>query len=305
MAGVPLLFSENGLCFTNPRRTSSQRAIVPQCIREAGDVETVSFKIRKRTSRLPLKSNRRCLLFLLTILLLYVTGCASIENVRFGAAGTEHRALLCRPREGTPPFPAVVFHHGMVVDLHGLSGAIDRDYSLDSFCRALAGDGFLAFAPVRGGLQPLPRQLAIVRGAFDHVKGLEEVDPARVGVMGFSRGGLLTLLAAQRGLKGRAFVLLAPAPGPSGELEAAADDLSSIQAPVQILVAWGDDDAILEGSEKLRSALARAGKVVDYHLYPGRSQCGPGPPCGHKLFYVVGSYWADVQGFLQKTLKRP
>ncbi|MBI2880042.1 MAG: dienelactone hydrolase family protein [Candidatus Tectomicrobia bacterium] len=246
-------------------------------------------------------------LFLVSVFaLLWVAGCASVENVRFRAGGAEHAALLCRPKKGSPPFAAVIFHHGMVVDLHGLSGAFERGYSLDSFCHALAEDGFLAFLPVRGGLQSLARQGAIVRDAFDHVWRLKEADPARVAVAGFSRGALLTLLAAEGSLPAKAFVLLAPAPGPGGELEAASHDVSGIRAPLQLLMARGDDAAILEGSERLRAALERGGKAVDYRLYAeGPSDCrpGPGPPCGHRLFYSVGAYWADVRDFLQKALR--
>ncbi|MFQ5914553.1 MAG: dienelactone hydrolase family protein [Nitrospinota bacterium] len=269
-------------------------------------METVAIETSEESPRPVCGSGRLRVPLCLAITLLFAAGFASVETVRFrvAGAGMEREALLCRPAKGVPPFPAVVFHHGMVVDLHGLSGAFERGYSLKSFCRALAEDGFVAFMPVRDGLQPLPRQLALVWGAYEHVRGLGDVDPARVAVMGFSRGGLLTLLAAQRALKARAFVLLAPAPGPSGELEAAADDVSKIQSPVQVLVAQGDHAAILKGVERLRSALARAGKVVDYHLYSvGSSDCGPGPPCGHKLFYSVGRYWADVRGFLRKSLR--
>ncbi len=251
-----------------------------------------------------MKSADRFILFLTVALVL--AGCANVGNVRFRVGERNHQALLCVPKKTKPPYPAVIFNHGMVVDLHGLSGAIDRGYSLDTFCQALAGDGFLAFPPVRNGLEALSTQLAIVLGAYSHVGGMKNVDPGRIAVAGFSRGALLTLIAARHGLGAKAFVLMATAPGPKSELAAAGEDVSRVRAPVQILVARGDDRFIVNGSQRLAAAFRKAGKPVDFHEYPGgplNCKPGPGPPCAHKLFYTLGAYWSDVNDFLQKTLR--
>jgi dienelactone hydrolase len=251
-----------------------------------------------------MKSADRFILFLTVALVL--AGCANVGNVRFRVGERNHQALLCVPKKTKPPYPAVIFNHGMVVDLHGLSGAIDRGYSLDTFCQALAGDGFLAFLPVRNGLEALSTQLAIVLGAYSHVGGMKNVDPGRIAVAGFSRGALLTLIAARHGLGAKAFVLMATAPGPKSELAAAGEDVSRVRAPVQILVARGDDRFIVNGSQRLAAAFRKAGKPVDFHEYPGgplNCKPGPGPPCAHKLFYTLGAYWSDVNDFLQKTLR--
>jgi len=245
-------------------------------------------------------------ILLLTVALVLTAGCSNVGNVRFRVGERNHQALFCVPKKAKPPYPAVIFNHGMVVDLHGLSGAIDRGYSLDDFCQAFAGDGFLAFLPVRNGLEVLSTQLAIVLGAYRHVGGMKNVDPRRIAVAGFSRGALLTLIAARHGLEAKAFVLIAIAPGPNSELAAAGEDVSRVRAPVQILVATGDDRFIVNGSQRLAAAFRKAGKPVDFHEYPGgplNCKPGPGPPCAHKLFYTLGVYWSDVSIFLRKTLR--
>ena len=252
-----------------------------------------------------MKSADRFIL-LLTAALVLAGGCAGVGNVRFRVGVREHQALICVPKKTTPPYPAVIFNHGMVVDLHGLSGAKTRGYSLNAFCQALAGDGFLAFLPVRKGLEVLSTQLAIVLGAYRHVGGLKNVDPGRIAVAGFSRGALLALIAARHGLEAKAFVLMAIAPGPRSELAAAGEDVSRVRAPVQVLVATGDNRFIVNGSQRLGAAFRKVGKPVDFHEYPGgplNCKPGPGPPCAHKLFYTVGAYWSDVRDFLQKTLR--
>lgn len=71
-----------------------------------------------------------------------------------GGESVSGPALLARDR--IPAVPPVIFHHGMVVGLHGLSGASERRYSLESFCHALAGDGYLASLPVRRLRTPGP-----------------------------------------------------------------------------------------------------------------------------------------------------
>jgi hypothetical protein len=70
-------------------------------------------------------------------------------------------------------------------------------------CEALASEGVLAFIPIREierGLRPgdIPNNQAELSRAVDYVKGLPDVDPSRLALMGHSRGGLLTLMVGPR-----------------------------------------------------------------------------------------------------------
>lgn len=217
------------------------------------------------------------------------------STVSYRMGGGEGEALLCRP-EGKGPFPAVVYNHGLVVDLHGLAGASRRrGYNLGGICDALAKDGFLAFAPIRqSGPRNIPSHREEVSQALDYVKTFPDVDPSRVALMGFSRGGLLTLLVGVERKDLRALVILAPAPGGREDFARAASRVSSLEAPVLLLVEASDTGDILENFNMLDRALRAHGKKVRSVLYRRGG--------GHELFYDVGYYWDDVRAFLREKL---
>ena len=91
---------------------------------------------------------------------------------------------LCKPA-GPGPFPAVVYNHG---GLGHIIGGAPR-----ATCQALAASDFIGFSPIRRQTRPLHGHLDDVLAALDYVRGLNVVDPGRVGMIGFSRGGLVTL----------------------------------------------------------------------------------------------------------------
>ncbi|MFV2045556.1 MAG: prolyl oligopeptidase family serine peptidase [Anaerolineales bacterium] len=94
----------------------------------------------------------------------------------------ELKGYLCVP-EGEAPFPAVVYNHGGLGDQIGGAPA--------ETCGALARDGFVGFSPIRRPTASLQEHLDDVFAGVDYVKGLGYVDPDRLAVMGFSRGGMV------------------------------------------------------------------------------------------------------------------
>ncbi len=125
----------------------------------------------------------------------------------------ERRALVCVPK-GQPPFAAVVFNHGSIVDMLGWPGATQRGYRLDRVCEALAAEGYFVFAPIRensargrGFREYEDAYREIVLQAVDHVKTLAGVDGSRIALAGFSMGGVGVLQSgagAQRPARGGA-----------------------------------------------------------------------------------------------------
>jgi dienelactone hydrolase len=215
-----------------------------------------------------------------------------------GHAG-ERRALVCAPK-GSPPFAAVVFNHGSIVDMLGWPGAAQRGYRLDRVCEALAAEGYFAFAPIRENVargrgfnsyEEAYRE--IVGQAVDHVKALPEVDGSRVALVGFSMGGLTTFKVALERSDLGAVALLAPAAG-RGLLGEAAKRADSINAPMLVMVEQSDSAPILRGVGILEKALVTRGKPLRLVRYDRGG--------GHELFYDVGYWWGDLKAFLNEHL---
>jgi dienelactone hydrolase len=215
------------------------------------------------------------------------------SSVIYSTKDYELKAQLCRP-EGNGPFPAVMYNHG------GLGTTIGGAPS--ETCTALAKEGYVGFSPIRRPTRQLSGHLDDVMAAVDYLKGLPYVDDGRIGIMGFSRGGMLTFQAAARSNDFKAVVIMATAMGPGGRgLDLSEAEL--ISAPLLLLVAENDtgsfrtrDMNTLEGTKRLTRALEAADKDVRLVIYP------PYGSDGHTLFFNVGNYWPDIIEFLKKHL---
>jgi pimeloyl-ACP methyl ester carboxylesterase len=200
----------------------------------------------------------------------------------------------------------IIYHHGMVVDLHGVIEARRRGYELTSFCKVLARNGYIAFLPIRSALDPLEKQIRFIHKTFAHAKRIKNVDPEKIALIGFSRGALLTLMAAEDGLDAKAISLLAPAPGPTNELLKYSRKAGRIRSPIQILVVSGDHPDILTGSKLLAQSLNHSQKTIDYRMLKlDKMKCRPDmrPTCAHRTFYRVGPYWSIIRRFLNEHVK--
>ncbi len=98
-------------------------------------------------------------------------------------------AYRCRPG-GAGPFAGILYNHG------GLGDAVGGD--LEGVCRSFAEIGYIAWSQRRPSSMSLNGQLESVLEGFEALRAETTVDPNRLGIIGFSRGGLLTLQAATR-----------------------------------------------------------------------------------------------------------
>jgi dienelactone hydrolase len=201
----------------------------------------------------------------------------------------------CHPA-GRGPFPGILYNHG------GLGTAVGGD--LEGVCRSFAEIGYVAWCQRRPNSISLNGQLESVLEGFEALRAETNVDPNRLGILGFSRGGLLTLQAAiSLGGAVRSIVLCAPAPG-NGTLERTLVDAALIQASVRIYVA--ENDQQINGgtvtdhvalSQMVEISLKNAGKDVELTVYP------PYADDGHTLFFEVREpWWSDVSGFFNQAL---
>lgn len=95
--------------------------------------------------------------------------------------------------------PASRGRHDGVILYTGAFG-LRRDPSFVRFAEALARSGAVVMVPESSALRDGeidPREVEVILQAIDYLRGRPEVDPARIGIMGFSVGGSLVLLAAE------------------------------------------------------------------------------------------------------------
>jgi len=236
------------------------------------------------------------MLILIPLLFLLIQAYTAIAStmVTYRVGGAEGQALLCRP-EGKGPFPIVVYNHALIVDNAGYQRAAKQGYNLAGICQALAADGFLAFAPIRAsGQRNITSHKEEATRAVDYAKSLADGDPSRMALMGFSRGGLLTLMVGVERSDLKALLILAPAPGGKGDFEKAVERAPAISAPVLLLAEAGDEKGILRNFHMLDQVLKAHAKELRSVLY---NRGG-----GHRLFYDVNYYWDDVRTFLREKL---
>jgi dienelactone hydrolase len=199
-------------------------------------------------------------------------------------------SYLCKPA-GSGPFAAVLYNHG------GLGMAVGGD--LEGTCEALAKAGYVAHSKKRRETTSIDGHLDDTLAGLDALRARPEVDSKRVGIMGFSRGGYLTLAATlARPSQVHAACLMAPA-SVNGKLAEELKNLSPLAAPVLVLVSENDlvQDDHVGLAKQVEAALKSAGKQVELIIYP------PYGNDGHELFFAVrDSYWNDVLAFLSKEL---
>ncbi len=201
---------------------------------------------------------------------------------------------LCKPA-GIGPFAATSYHHG------GKEGQIGG--APEETCAALAQAGFVGFAPIRRTDLDFQGNLTDVQAGIDYLKTLAYVDPNRLAVVGFSRGGLLAFMATTSRSDLQALVILAPAPSQG---DTSLDELAKkVTTPVLIQVASNDLPSKLNGGENLvdqakayERALRTAGKEVELQIQPPYQ----GKNDGHLLFFSIGDYWSGVIEFLEGEL---
>jgi len=249
----------------------------------------------------------RCAIIILLVTLVLLIGCetthhnttqekavgAEVREVIYTTKPTTLKGYLCRP-SGAGPFPAVLYNHGGLGDIIG--GAPKET------CEALAEAGFVGFAPIRRQTRSMAGHLDDIQAGLEYLLGLDYVNSNRIAMMGFSRGGALTFMAAARAFPIKAAVIMASA-NPPPESGFTLRDAVNIRVPVLLMVAKNDTGSrktmgqnTLEGMRRMSAALTEAGNPPKMIVYP------PYRSDGHEMFFEIGAYWTDVVEFLKKHL---
>ena len=136
------------------------------------------------------------------------------------------------------------------------------------------------------------------------MKTTSGIDPQRIGIVGYSFGGQLTLLAAERDNSVRAAVTFAAAAGSwerSPELRKRL--LASVdKSTVPIMLIQAANDYSTGPSYALAEELERLHKPHLLKIYP---PVGKTSDDGHNFLYLAIPQWErDVFGFLDEHVKR-
>jgi dienelactone hydrolase len=229
--------------------------------------------------------------------------------------GLKLEAYLYKP-EGAGPFPLIVYNHGSAVP-----GEEAKEWPAPYIARLFVPAGYAVLVPERRGYGksegvPFSKDIGDDRGprfverqrseagdinaAVEHVLARHEapIDAARVVIMGYSFGGIVTTLAAGRSDRYAALVVQAPGAlnwnRSEGLRDALLDAASRIRVPAWCGVA--ENDATTESARQVCARIAKAGATTVLKVYPPFTGGGerPGNPPGHALFGPRGvAVWKD------------
>lgn len=213
------------------------------------------------------------------------------KQVTYPSGTLSLTGYLCKPA-GSGPFAGVIYNRG------GKEGQIGG--APEETCQALAKTGFVGFSPIRREELSIDGNLQDVLAATQYIRDLDYIDKNRLAMIGFSRGGLLAMMAANQLSNVKVLIVMAPAPPQDGDLDRL---IANIIQPVFILVAENDTPSKLNGyqnlvqlTKQIDQALQAAGQSSKLIIYP------PYQPTGHLMFFQIGDYWADVEQFLKQHL---
>jgi dienelactone hydrolase len=245
---------------------------------------------------------------ILAFIVQFVSHFAQAETswVSFQAGSDTVKALIAFP-QGDGPHPAVIYNHGGVVREKGYRSATSHGYDVTGYVEAIAEAGYIGLAPIREHLASADYEAAInggvitVEAAIGFLQNHSKADPSRIGAIGFSEGGLVTLWSAIEGAGLKAIVLMSPATirdAGKRQLKAAArgPNLQHIKMPVLLTVGTDDNRSIR--------------KVTEGRLIPNMKKLGTpffhksDYPGDHKWFWKVQkSHFSDVSEFLAEHMR--
>ncbi len=206
-----------------------------------------------------------------------------------------------------------------VLVLHGIDGPIP---AVEAFARNLAAEGFVTLTPDLFSLHEFgsegrvdhPLVLGDLAGALGFLKRLPEVDADRLGIVGFSFGGRLAVLASALLLEIRAAVdyygvASFGAMADRRELGDRAlrsvpltERVDAVRAAVLIQHGEADQTNPVEQGRLLHTALTRAGKRSLLYTYPGADHVFNFPGSRHHPEAARLS-WARTVAFFREYLR--
>ena len=252
-----------------------------------------------------------------------VQSAPSYAEVFYPSSGLRIQAYLYRP-EADGPFPAVIYNHG------SRSGRERQSAPFEHIGRLLTRAGYVALVSERRGygrsdgvtwpedvgrhrgrtVARLDEETDDVLAAVDFLRTQVFVDAKRLGVMGWSFGGIVTMFAVSRG---NAFAVAVDQAGGALTWNTNSDIRAALTAAAQksttpMLLQVAENDRTTESITTVAKILDKRGVPYRMVIYPpftagASSSFGTGAP-GHMVFAERGmSVWsADALEFLGRYL---
>jgi carboxymethylenebutenolidase len=242
---------------------------------------------------------------------------AQPELIGFKSGNLELKGFVWRP-SGDGPFPALLWNHG----------SEKSPGSVDSVAPYFVSKGYAFFVPHRRGqgrspgpyimdeLNALSRdersrrlvelheiQLQDQLAGLEYLQNLTFIDRNRIAVMGFSFGGIQTMLAVERGPGYRVAVNCSGAAETWKGSSALRSRLiaAASKATVPVFFLQTENDYDLTPNRILSEEVRKAGKPVEAKVYPA---FGSGPREGHSFCVRGTETWGpDVLKFIERHLK--
>ena len=184
--------------------------------------------------------------------------------LKFQGAEREVGAVLFEPA-GPGPFPAIV-------EIHGINGQENWDFEVS---RKLAAEGYVTLAVDLFGRRSRDyadglhqRDLARpnvpedLRGAVRYLRTLKNVDPNRIGSLGWCMGGGYTFLLALAEPTLAAGVIY------YGPVAAPKEEFAKVHAPLIAFFGQEDGSLPMPAVKMFANNLREAGKHIELHIYP-------------------------------------
>jgi carboxymethylenebutenolidase len=223
------------------------------------------------------------------------------ETLDLHQNGTRLTGLLVRP-EGDQPLPAVV----QIQEWWGIEPHVVE------VAHRLAAEGFVVLVPdlYHGKVVTEPdeaqKEIMLLAGnldkavqeiqaGIDALKARADVQPKRVGVMGFCVGGLLTWYAALRSPD-----VAAAVPWYAGGFDPSEADIAPLQVPVLAIYGEQDGSIPLPQVRKIEAMLQAAGKQAETQVYPGAGHAFLNPAHGMYHAAAAQAAWPRAVAFLKQ-----
>lgn len=219
------------------------------------------------------------------------------ESVGFASGAATVRGHLGRP--------AAPGRHPAIVLIHGIYGLAAGNKAA---CERLGAEGYVALGIDWKSHEPEPSNEAIlgyVEAAAAWLRNQEYVDPERIAVGGYCKGGMLTYVAlGTLGWPWAGVVYHGTLRGEDGPPRPVLDALAGIQAPLIALHGASDPVSPLANTMTVLGELDRQGKPFQLKVYGGARHAFTLPDGGDYDAAVAADAWEETIRFLNALPRR-